>query len=81
MTRYSKDGANPEQMGHVDNVRVANYASLPMANVGAPTPTDEMKIVVSVGKPNKDLYVALHNQNKKKHAVGCPSTCFYIALY
>ena len=25
--------------GHVDNVRVANYASLPAANIGAPTPT------------------------------------------
>ena len=29
-------------LGHVDNVLVANYASLPMANVGAPTPTDEI---------------------------------------
>ena len=25
--------------GHVDNVRVANYASLPMANIGVQTPT------------------------------------------
>ena len=29
-------------LGHVDNVRVANYASLPMTNVGVPTPTDEI---------------------------------------
>ena len=33
-------------LGHVDNVRVANYASLPMANVGAPTPTVKMGIFV-----------------------------------
>ena len=29
-------------LGHVDIVRVANYASLPLANVGASTPTDEI---------------------------------------
>ena len=33
--------------GHVDNVRVANYSSLPMANIGVQTPTGEMKIGVS----------------------------------
>jgi hypothetical protein len=46
--------ANPEQMGHVDNVRVANYASLPAANIGAPTPTDEIKIVCSVNRRTYD---------------------------
>ena len=32
------------KMGHVDNVRVANYASLPASNIGAPTPTGEMDV-------------------------------------
>jgi hypothetical protein len=34
-------------LGHVDNVRVANYASLPVANVGAPPPTGEIEIFLS----------------------------------
>ena len=33
--------------GHVDNVRVANYASLPAANIGTSTPTGEIEIFVS----------------------------------
>ena len=32
--------------GHVDNVRVANYASLPAANIGTSTPTGEIEIFV-----------------------------------
>ena len=28
--------------GYVDNVRVANYASLPASNIGTSTPTGEM---------------------------------------
>ena len=31
--------------GHVDNVRVANYASLPASNIGAPTPTEKINFV------------------------------------
>ena len=31
-------------------------------------------------RPNKDLDVALHNPKSKKHAVGCLSACFYIAI-
>ena len=31
--------------GHVDNVRVANYASLPAANIGTSTPTGEMCVI------------------------------------
>ena len=34
--------------GHVDNVRVANYASLPAANIGTSTPTGEIEIFVSI---------------------------------
>ena len=30
--------------GYVEKVRVANYASLPASNIGAPTPTDEMDV-------------------------------------
>ena len=44
-------------------------------------PTNEIYVDAFGYRPNKDFYVALHNQNKKKHAVGCPSACFYIALY
>ena len=36
------------KMGHVDNVRVANYASLPASNIGAPTPTGKVNIVVTL---------------------------------
>ena len=31
--------------GHVDNVRVANYASLPASNIGASTPTGKINFV------------------------------------
>ena len=31
--------------GHVDNVRVANYASLPAANIGTSTPTGKINFV------------------------------------
>ena len=44
----------------------------------APTPTGTEKIRRSVNIQNIECHLCLHN--KKKHAVGCPSACFYIAI-
>ena len=43
-------------------------------------PTDEIEILPLTTDQTK-IYISLFTiKNKKKHAVGCPSACFYIAL-